>query len=80
MNEDDFDGDSESLPLAYMQSSTPSSPLMLVLEYSTMHIRDDVIAAFLILEQRLRVLEKDIMTGNGFALAHTAFPSLVAVP
>ncbi|KIJ63420.1 hypothetical protein HYDPIDRAFT_182363 [Hydnomerulius pinastri MD-312] len=52
-------------PLAYLQLASATQNFALVLESAAEPFRDDVIIGFLILEQRLRVADRNISVGGG---------------
>ncbi|KAH7917820.1 hypothetical protein BV22DRAFT_1100827 [Leucogyrophana mollusca] len=60
-----YPNDNLDQPLAYYQLNIPGENPALVIESAGEQIRDDIIASFLILEQRLRMLDKNINVGGG---------------
>ncbi|KIJ10824.1 hypothetical protein PAXINDRAFT_172043 [Paxillus involutus ATCC 200175] len=55
----------QTQPIAYLQPVSATQNFALVLESSAEAFRDDVLVAFLILEQRLRISERNVNVGGG---------------
>lgn len=54
-----------SNPIAHLQQGTRTQNFAVIMQGEAELIRDDVIISFLILEQRLRISEKNIIVGGG---------------
>jgi hypothetical protein len=52
-------------PVAHLQRGTRTQNFAVIMQGEAELIRDDVIVSFLILEQRLRISEKNIIVGGG---------------
>ncbi|KAF8842589.1 hypothetical protein BDN67DRAFT_947258 [Paxillus ammoniavirescens] len=55
----------QTQPIAYLQPASATQNFALVLESSAEAFRDGVLVAFLILEQRLRISDRNIDVGGG---------------
>ncbi|TFK34889.1 hypothetical protein BDQ12DRAFT_689008 [Crucibulum laeve] len=55
-------------PIAYMKPATSSSPMALHLESGTESFREEILGSFLLVEQRMRMKEKESTIGYGVAM------------
>ena len=54
--------------LAWVQLGTQTKPYALILKRGTENIRDDIVASYIMLEQKMRMKEKQYFIGDGIAL------------